>query len=79
MKIGVMFGNPETTTGGNAHPVHLRVGSHGYPPDRDAQERHHSIRIAGACEGGQAGSAAKIPTRPNSTSCTTRGSGRRRA
>ncbi|VEB88027.1 recombinase A [Citrobacter koseri] len=33
MKIGVMFGNPETTTGGNALKFYA-VRSSGYPPYR---------------------------------------------
>ena len=37
MKIGVMFGSPETTTGGNA--LKFRIGAHGYPPHRLDQGR----------------------------------------
>ena len=38
MKIGVMFGNPETTTGGNALKFYASV-RHGYPEDREPRSR----------------------------------------
>ena len=41
MKIGVMFGNPETTTGGNALEV-LRLRAPRHPPHRPDQGRRRS-------------------------------------
>ena len=41
MKIGVMFGNPETTTGGNALEV-LRLGAPGYSPHAEHQDQCRS-------------------------------------
>ena len=43
MKIGVMFGNPETTTGGNA-PEILFLVAPGYPQHRPHQGRGHGDR-----------------------------------
>ena len=50
MKIGVMFGNPETTTGGNALKFYSS-GAAGYPANR--------VHQGGAGGDGGAGSASK--------------------
>ena len=52
MKIGVMFGNPETTTGGNALEV-LRLRAPRHPPHRPDQGARGGGRQPDARQGGQ--------------------------
>jgi recombination protein RecA len=71
MKIGVMFGNPETTTGGNAlkfySSVRLDIRRIGAIKDRRRGGRQPDPR-----QGGQEQGGAAVQARSSSTSCTAR-------
>ena len=60
MKIGVMFGNPETTTGGNALKFYASVPP-GHPADRRAQGRREGRRQPHAGQGGEEQDGAAVP------------------
>ena len=78
MKIGVMFGNPETTTGGNALKFYasVRMDIRRIETIKDGTDVD---RQPGAGQGGQEQGGAAVPRRPSSTSCTTRASRSRAA
>ena len=60
MKIGVMFGNPETTTGGNALKFYASL-RHGDPPHRPDQGPRRGGRQPDAGEGGEEQAGAAVP------------------
>ena len=60
MKIGVMFGNPETTTGGNALKFYA-IAAPGHPAHRRDQERRDGGRQPDPREGGEEQDGAALP------------------
>ena len=60
MKIGVMFGSPETTTGGNALKFYC-LGAPGHPPHRRDQGGRRGDRQPHPGQGGQEQAGAALP------------------
>ncbi len=73
-KIGVMFGNPETTTGGRALKFYASIRMDIRRIDRDQEPRQHSRhRLPRQSQSRQKQMRASFPSRPNSISSSTKG------
>ena len=75
-KIGVMFGNPETTTGGKALKFYasVRLDIRRIGP---VKEKEDVVGLARPREGGEEQGRRRRSSRPSSTSCTRKGSATR--